>query len=519
MYLYNQSKQFKQIIMIRRILIYFPYVVLIGLISCSHSHSHDHPDEMQNHEHEKIHIIAYSDDFEVFAESDPFITGQESNLLCHFTHLSNFKPLENAEVTVILKSGSHLIRQTLDRSVRKGIYSFNLIPETSGKAQVIFEIKQHNTVSLIIVPEMMIFSDHHEFHGSETETNHTSVNTVTFTKEQSWKIDFATEMPVNEPFGQIIKTTARLGSAQGDEMVLPAKTNGILKFVGDNVLEGKTVISGQTLFNISGSGLADNNTSVRFIEAQNNYERARTEYERHKELARDKIISEERLLLVKNEYENARAVFDNLNMNFSSSGQMVASPMNGFVKQIFVKNGQYVDAGQPIVSVSRNSTLVLQADVQQKYAPILGMVKSANFRTIYNNKTYTLEELNGKLLSYGRNTGSDNFMIPVNIQVNNTAGFIPGSFVEVYLKTVSNTKVLTIPNSALMEEQGNYFVFVQLNPELFEKRLIIPGATDGVKTEILSGLGKNERIVSKGAILVKLAQASGALDPHAGHVH
>jgi membrane fusion protein, heavy metal efflux system len=505
--------------MIRRIITFFPYIILIGLFSCSHSHSHDHPDDSQNHEHETFHIVAYSDEFEVFAEADPFIVGQESNLLCHFTHLSNFKPLENAEVTVILKTESQLIRQTLEKHIRKGIYSFDLIPETSGKAQIIFEIKHLNTVSMIIVPEMMIFMDHHEFHESATETNPSSVNTVTFTKEQSWKIDFAAELPVIGPFGQVIKTTARIASAQGDELLIPAKTNGIVKYLGENLLEGKPVVSGQALFNISGSGLADNNTSVRFIEARNNYERAKTDYERHKELAVDKIISEERLLIIKNEYENARAIYDNMSRNFSPSGQTISSPMNGFVKQVFVKNGQYVDAGQAIVSVSQNRTLILQADVQQKYAPLLGLVKSANFRTLHDNRVYTLEELNGKLVSYGRNTGTDNFMVPVNIQVNNTLSFFTGSFVEIFLKTVSDSQALTIPNSAIMEEQGSYFVYVQVHPELFEKRLVKPGSSDGIRTEILQGLGKFERIVSKGAILIKLAQASGVLDPHAGHVH
>jgi hypothetical protein len=45
------------------------------------------------------------------------------------------------------------------------------------------------------------------------------------------------------------------------------------------------------------------------------------------------------------------------------------------------------------------------------------------------------------------------------------------------------------------------------------------GSTDGLKTEITKGISATERIVSKGAVLVKLAQSSGALDAHSGHVH
>ena len=87
------------------------------------------------------------------------------------------------------------------------------------------------------------------------------------------------------------------------------------------------------------------------------------------------------------------------------------------------------------------------------------------------------------------------------------------------MKTQGSTKALTIPNSALLEEQGFYFVFVQITPELFEKREVKIGGSDGLKTEIIKGISSSERIVTKGAVLIKLSQASGALDAHSGHVH
>ena len=54
---------------------------------------------------------------------------------------------------------------------------------------------------------------------------------------------------------------------------------------------------------------------------------------------------------------------------------------------------------------------------------------------------------------------------------------------------------------------------------LFDRWVIQTGATDGIRTEVTGGLRDDERIVTKGAILVKLAQATGALDAHSGHVH
>lgn len=193
--------------------------------------------------------------------------------------------------------------------------------------------------------------------------------------------------------------------------------------------------------------------------------------------------------------------------------------MSGFVKQVLVKNGAYVEAGQPIVIVAQNKTLLLNAEVQQKYASMLGAIASANIRTVQDNQTYSLEQLNGKVLSFGKATNSDNFLIPVALQIDNTGNFTAGGFVEVYLKTVTNTLALTVPTSALLEDQGTFFVYVQVTPELFEKREVRIGATDGLRTEIKTGLNSGERIVTKGAILIKLAQATGTLDAHSGHVH
>ena len=90
---------------------------------------------------------------------------------------------------------------------------------------------------------------------------------------------------------------------------------------------------------------------------------------------------------------------------------------------------------------------------------------------------------------------------------------------ETYIKTQTTQQAVTVPCVSVVEEMGNYFVYVQLTPEYFEKRLVKTGVSDGKRIEILEGLSGNERVVSTGAILVKLAQASGTLDAHSGHVH
>ena len=488
--------------------------------------SHNHEIELDNesesdHEHEdvKLQIIAYSNEFELFAEADPFVVGKTSNVLSHFSNLPDFTALEVGSITIQLIVNGEESSQSLDKSSRKGIYSFDIKPIKEGTGVLIFSIKTEEGEFQLKVPEVKVFDDEHDAIHAAEDAELSAVNAVAFTKEQSWKIDFATEMPKKEAFGQIIKTTAKVLPAQDDELMISAKTNGIVMLSTNDLLEGTELKKGQQLFSISGSELADNNFEVRYKEAQSNFEKAKSDYERSKELAKDKIVSEKDLLTTKNQYENAKVNYDNLRKNFNSLGQNGSSPLNGFVKQVFVQNGMYVESGQAIMSITKNEALLLRAEVQQKYAPILDKISSASIRTLYNNHTYTLEELNGKVLSYGRTVSKDNYLIPVNLQIDNNGSFVSGGFVEVYLKTLNNSQALTIPNSALLEEQGVYFVFVQIHPELFEKREIKIGASDGLRTEILEGLLQNQRCVNRGALLIKLAQATGALDAHSGHVH
>jgi RND family efflux transporter MFP subunit len=491
-------------------------LVVFGIACCNnnhsgHSHSHDHEDNLQ--------LTAYNQDFELYAKATPFVVGQNSVVLSHFTHLSNFKPLDSAEITLSLIVGSNGIRQTLLTATSKGTYRFNLSPTHAGTGRLVYDIKSGNSTSRIVVDGIEVFADK----AAANEHAHNSMisnsNAVTFTKEQSWKVSFATEEVKYEPFGEVIKTTAQILPSQGDERIIVAKSSGVVTFSNAKITEGTAVSAGQELFGIESSNMADNNMTVRYAEASNNYKLAKAEYDRKTSLAKDKIISESELQRSKAEYENAKAVYETIKQNFSKSGQRVSSPISGYVCQLLVSNGEYVEAGHPILSVSQNKKLYIRAELQPRYYSVLNNISTANFRIPKTNTSYRLEDLDGKLVSFGKSAEYGNVLIPVTFEVNNTIGLLSGSFVDLYIKTQSDNPMLTVANGALIEEMGNFFVFVQLTPELFEKREIQKGSTDGYRTAIVSGLQQGERVVAKGAVLVKLAQASGALDPHAGHVH
>ena len=341
---------------------------------------------------------------------------------------------------------------------------------------------------------------------------------ITFSVEQQNKIDFEVVETVSEPLYQIIRTSAQIVPSQEGEKILTATTSGIVSFENKDIVPGLDVKSGQTLFSIDNDNMADGSLAVRRQEIEAEYNKAKSEYERKQSLAEDKIISESELLNAETEYLKAKKQYENMLQNYPEGKTLHRASITGSIKDILAPNNSYVEAGQPIMTLAQNNKLYLRADLQQKYYPILKDIKTANIKTP-DGTVYSLNDLSGRLISYGKTTDVSNPLIPITFEIKNNGNIIPGSFVEIFITAESDKMGIMLPNTAIVEEMGIYCVFVQTCVDSFEKRLITKGVTDGYNTQILAGLKAGEKVVSKGAINVKLAQGSAALDPHAGHVH
>lgn len=343
--------------------------------------------------------------------------------------------------------------------------------------------------------------------------DHGDGDEIIITPEQAKTIGLETQLAQLTPFYQVIKTSGQVIAAQGDERTVVATISGVVSFNKANAYEGNPVKKGESLFSISSSHLVDGDPVAK---ARNSFEIAKREYERAEALLVDKLIAQKDYNDIKLTYENAKIAYNAVSGG-GTRGANVASPINGFVKSRLVNEGQYVSVGEPLMVVTQNNKLQLRADVSQRYYKDLQSIKTANFKTPYDDTIYRLSDMEGKLTSYGKSANDAEYYIPVNFQFNNVGNVIPGSFVEVYLIAGERDNVLTIPTSCLTDEQGIYFVYCKLNEEEYIRREVKVGATDGTKVEVLSGLSSKDEVVTKGAYHVKLASASEAI-PHS-HEH
>lgn len=311
-------------------------------------------------------------------------------------------------------------------------------------------------------------------------------------------------------FRNVIHTSGQILAAQGEEATVVAASSGVVSF-SRKVAEGMQVGKGTELLSVSAAHIQDGDPVQK---AKVAYEKAKEEYERAQKLVSSQIVSQKDFAALREAYENARLTYEALKPSKSGKGVSVKSPIGGFIKTCLVKEGDYVTVGQPLMTVTQTRRLVLKAEVSERYYAQLSQVVSANFQTPYNNKVYSLENLGGKLLSFGKSSGDTSYYVPVTFEFDNRGDMVPGSFVEVYLLSGERNGVLSLPVSALTEEQGVYFVYLKLDEECYKKQEVKLGTSDGSRVEILSGVKDGDTVVTRGAIHVKLASASNAIPAH-----
>ena len=313
-------------------------------------------------------------------------------------------------------------------------------------------------------------------------------------------------------FRQVIKASGEVQAAQGNESTIVANVAGVVSFQR-SVTEGMQVGKGATIMTISASKLQDGDPAER---ARIAYEAAKADFDRASRFVESQIVSLKEFNAIKEKYENAKVAYEAIAKNQTKSGVAVSAPMGGYIKNLLVKEGDYVAVGQPLATVTQNNRLFLRADVSERYYKYLNGITSANFKTPYDNQVYELEALNGKLLSYGKSAGS--FYVPVTFSFDNKGDIIPGSFVEIYLLSKDMENTIVLPVEALTEEQGLYFIYIQKCAESYKKQEVKLGASNGKEVQVLSGVNPGDKVVVKGAYHVKLASASNALPAHS-HEH
>ena len=347
---------------------------------------------------------------------------------------------------------------------------------------------------------------------TEAEEDHHEDGVIEFPVEKQEAVGLQTETLLPTTFRRAFRVSGQVRESQGDEMAVVAKSSGLLMFTRDHMSDGSPVRKGELLGYITADGIAGGDEV-----AQNAVELERTHqaFERAERLVKEGIVS-------RKEYEEAEAAYKQARLRSKvgnqKGGSNVTSPITGYIRNIIVRQGEYVELGSVVAYVSKNCDLQLYAEVPEKYFARMKDISGANFCMSYApDVVYNTKALNGHIVGIGRRAAEGSAYIPITFEFENKGDIVPGSFADVWLLGTERKDVLSVPISALTEEQGIYYIYVQGDhADDFEKREVALGDSNGERTEVLSGVKSGEKIVTQGACQLKLASASSVI-PESHH--
>lgn len=360
-------------------------------------------------------------------------------------------------------------------------------------------------------------SSHDHAHDYDHAAESHADGEIVFSAQQAAEAGLQVEVVKKSEFAHVIPATGSLMVAEGAEQTIVAPVSGVVRKAASNLAEGVAVRAGEILYYVE-VGTTTEADPVATAKAE--LDAARSSFERAEKLRNDQLITLQEWEEAQRRLRQAEAAWKGAKRTGGESegNRMKAvAPVAGYLKSRLVNVGEYVTTGQPLAVVADNSRMRLRAEVSERYIGALSSVASARFRLSSSNQVYSLDECRGTLLSVGRTSDAVSHYVPVTFELDNPAELLAGTHVEVWLLGAPRAEVISLPTSALTEEQGIYYVYVQNDAEHYRKREVKVGQRAGSRVEILNGLHEGERVVTVGAMQVRLASMSASI-PH-GHSH
>lgn len=500
---------------------YLAIVILATLISCQSKkeNPHDHDEEgnhaSENSDRPSVTKTIWTDKTELFVEFPALVVGEKSRFAAHFTTLLKHQAVKEGSLTVSLIKENKGIRQTVTSPSSVGIFTPTLLPKKAGIYQLVFELVTPDYKDKVVIENVQVFENGtlaQETLGTEEE----NANSISFLKEQAWKIDFQTIPVIEEEIYQVVNTSGIWRTSPSDFKALVATSSGVISY-NTTLTEGSAVQKGQVLMSISSNALISNTLSNEITKAKINLEQATLEYKRNKELFELQVVSKSDFEQIEQKYKLAKSNYNALTKGYFNGGQQIIAPFSGFVKSLNGVNGGYAEQGSELMVITNQNNSLLEAFISPNYVAKITDIKDVVYKN--SNTTWSsIKKNGGTILSISNQVNMTNPQLSIFTNVKEGVTMPEGSFTEVQVLLGSAKNRIVIPEICLLEDYGSYSVIVQLSGETFERRSVTIGISNGNLVEITKGLSLNEMIVSVGAFQVKMASMSGQAPAH-GHAH
>lgn len=471
-------------------------------------------------------LTHFTERTELFVEFPPLVVGEQSAFAAHLTHLSDFKAVTAGKVTVRLSGGGQPDEVfSVDSPSQPGIFRPEATPKHAGERELFIEVA---TPEFSVTHELGPVTVHPDRKAAEATAPAHEDEGIGFTKEQQWKVDFATAEVVERPIRAAVAATGVVRARPDGEALLTAATAGQVQPAGTFPRLEQAVKKGQLLaYLVPRLGGETDLASLRAVadKARVEYELASQELARMESLFKDEAVPEKRVQAARAASAAARADLAAaqqrlLQYGGASGGIPLRAPVSGMLVDVRVSPGAFAQEGTLLFHIADRSKLWLELRVPESEAGRLHDVSGAAFHTPGSDANFEIVSgRNGKLVAVGGAVDATTRTLPVVFEFSAPAAQLPiGMAVQAQVFVGGTRPAVAIPASSVLDEGGISVVFVMTGGESFERRQVRLGARDGDWVEVLDGLTPGSRVVSRGAYLVKLASTGTAQIGH-GHAH
>jgi RND family efflux transporter MFP subunit len=259
------------------------------------------------------------------------------------------------------------------------------------------------------------------------------------------------------------------------------------------VKAGQKVSKGQILARVDDAGM-----SQQLASAENQYNLAKTTFERQKNLWDKKIGSEIQYLQSQTQMVSAQKAVAQIKAQLAKT--VIRAPFTGTIDEVFVEKGEVVaPSPQGLMRIVNLNNMYVSTTVPETYIGKLKVGDQVDVFLSSLNKTYK-----GKVRQVGNFINPNNRSFGIEVGLPNPDNLLrPNQVAKLKIIDYTNKKVVVVPTNVVQEDgEGNKFIFTVTGSNgktgTAKKVIVTVGKSSDNVTEILSGLSSEDIIVTEG---------------------
>lgn len=327
---------------------------------------------------------------------------------------------------------------------------------------------------------------------------------IRFSEEQLKMAGIQTGHPEKRLVADVVDCSGFIDVPPTNIGTVHSPANGIIREI--NVVPGRKVMKNEVLVLVSDPEIAQ--IQEDYLNEKSRLEFQENEYERKRKLYNQNAISKKDFLAAQNGYQTSKNKVESLKeqlfllgisetdleKNGIFSTIPVRAPFNGFISDVYVNIGMYIDENKPVIEIINYDHVHLELHVYSNDINKIELDQAVRFRLAGSDKSGW-----GTIQLIGKKVDDVDRSVLVHAHIDKTGYDLTiGSSVMAEILTRADT-AYTVPEEAIIIEGESRFIYVEENGGFSKTGVTTGRKYNGfIELQDINELNNN-KLVTKGA--------------------